>query len=315
LRNRKPSWREYKTEIAIFLTGLVLVNVVFIPKAFRQSYTVNAEGAAQLGSFVGGYFGAIFALGGVILLVTTLRAQQLASAHQDFENKYFELIKMHRANVEEIELVGESGRKVFVLLLRELRCALGVVREIAVASDQPVGQHELLQIAYYCLFYGVGPNSSRMLKMSLSAFDSAFIDEVEKALNRRETKDKFRDERKFRYDPFEGHQSRLGHYYRHLYQMVRYVDQTELDVDKYEFVKTIRAQLSTHEQALLLINSLTPVGHNWWKQGLIVKYRLVKNIPRDFFDPATELDADSLFKPGYFEWEEYQKPKNEQSKS
>ena len=311
--NRKRSWREYKTEIAIFLVGLALVNVIFIPKTFRQSRTVTAEGAAQLGSFVGGYFGAIFALGGVILLVTTLRAQQRASSQQDFENKYFELIKMHRANVEEIELVGESGRKVFVLLLRELRCALGMVRDIAAASNPPLSQRELLQIAYFCLFYGVGPNSSRMLKMSLAAFDGSFVDKVEKALNTRETKDKFRDERKFRYDPFEGHQSRLGHYYRHLYQMVRYVDQTELDVDKYEFVKTIRAQLSTHEQALLLINSLTPLGHNWWEQDLIVKYRLVKNIPREFFDPTIELDAGSLFKPGYFEWEEY--PKTEKQKT
>jgi len=33
---------------------------------------------------------------------------------------------MHRNNVAEIELQGTTGRKVFVLLLRELRCALNV---------------------------------------------------------------------------------------------------------------------------------------------------------------------------------------------
>jgi hypothetical protein len=143
-----------------------------------------------------------------------------------------------------------------------------------------------------------------MLRTSLSTFDAVFIDAVEKELNNSETKQKCRKERKFKYVPFEGHQSRLGHYYRHLYQMIRYVDQQTLDINKYEYVKTIRAQLSTHEQALLLVNSLTPVGQNWWKKDLIDKYRLVKNIPPEFFDSSTELDTSTLFKPGYFEWQE-----------
>lgn len=78
----------------------------------------------------------------------------------------------------------------------------------------------------------------------------------------------------------------------------------ELKIDKYEHVKTIRAQLSTHEQALLLINSLSPIGRNWWEKKLIEEYRLVKNIPQDFFDKAVEFDGCGLFKRGYFEWEE-----------
>ena len=86
--------------------------------------------------------------------------------------------------------------------------------------------------------------------------------------------------------------------------MIRYVDQQTLNIDKYEYVKTIRAQLSTHEQALLLVNSLTPIGQNWWKEDLIVRYRLVQNVPREFFDSATEVDTNKLFAPGYFEWQE-----------
>jgi len=82
--------------------------------------------------------------------------------------------------------------------------------------------------------------------------------------NNNDIKERVRRERNFDYTPFEGHQSRLGHYYRHLYQMTRYVDEQSIDINKYEYVKTIRAQLSTHEQALLLLNSLTPVGQDWW---------------------------------------------------
>lgn len=78
-----------------------------------------------------------------------------------------------------------------------------------------------------------------------------------------------------------------------------------LGLDKRKYMKTIRAQLSTHEQALLLINSLTPVGQNWWANDLIRKYGLVKNIPHAFFVPD-ELDMAALFENGYFEWEELQ---------
>jgi hypothetical protein len=76
---------------------------------------------------------------------------------------------------------------------------------------------------------------------------------------------------------------------------------------KYEYVKTIRAQLSTHEQALLLLNSLTPMGRNWWQNGLITRYRLVKNIPGDFFDRKQEIDVESLFPATYFEFQEVAK--------
>ena len=301
---KAPLWRQYQSEILIVLAGFALVNLIFISKAFRQTHTVDPESAAQLGAFVGGYVGSIFALTSVVMLVSTLKSQQRASQEQSFETKYFELIKMHRDNVAELNVGKASGRKVFVLLIRELRCVLPIVWTIAEEFDQQLTQLQALHIAYYCLFFGVGPNSSRMLRMSLSTFDSAFIDALEQALNRKEIKEIVSEERRFGYLPFEGHQSRLGHYYRHLYQMVRYVDQQTLRINKYEYVKTIRAQLSTHEQALLLINSLTPIGQNWWQKGFIVNYRLVQNIPRDFFDPTNELDTSALFEPGYFEWED-----------
>jgi hypothetical protein len=53
--------------------GFAAVNLIFISKAFRQSTTVDPEAAGQLGSFVGGYVGAIFALTSVVLLFVALK--------------------------------------------------------------------------------------------------------------------------------------------------------------------------------------------------------------------------------------------------
>lgn len=297
-------WAEYRTEVVIVIAGFVVMNLVFIAGAFREGSTINRTAAGQLGDFVGGYIGTVFALISVVLLFATLKNQRRAAQEQNFETKYFELIKMHRDNVAELYLQDTYGRRIFVLLIREFRCILAITRQIADKCQQTLTQQQLLHIAYYCLLYGTGPNSSRMLKMSLGSFDSNFVSMLEDELNKTEVKEKIQKERNFGYKPFEGHQSRLGHYYRHLYQSVCYVDKQAFPLDKYEYVKTIRAQLSTHEQALLLLNSLAPVGQNWWHKGLITKYRMVQNLPRDFFNPQTELDVNKLFEHGYFEWEE-----------
>ena len=95
---------------------------------------------------------------------------------------------------------------------------------------------------------------------------------------------------------YGGHQHRLGHYFRHLFQSYKYLnyhnDLTEKD--KYFYGKTLRAQLSTYEQALLFINSVSSLGMKWEftpetdllkakenKQNskLITRYNLIKNLP------------------------------------
>lgn len=96
--------------------------------------------------------------------------------------------------------------------------------------------------------------------------------------------------------PFEkyygGHQFRLGHYFRHLYQSYNYLDSSPFlnDEQRYSYGKMLRAQLSTYEQALLLVNSISSIGMKWEllpdltldnkkPPKLITKYNLIKNLP------------------------------------
>ncbi|MFV8358241.1 putative phage abortive infection protein, partial [Flavobacterium sp. XS1P32] len=95
---------------------------------------------------------------------------------------------------------------------------------------------------------------------------------------------------------YGGHQFRLGHYFRHLYQTVKFINNHD-NIDyqtKYEYVKILRSQLSTYEQAILFTNSLSQMGKSWELQPkinsqlkkykkydfeLITKYNLIKNLP------------------------------------
>jgi hypothetical protein len=87
---------------------------------------------------------------------------------------------------------------------------------------------------------------------------------------------------------YDGQQYRLGHYFRHLYQSFKFIDEQEIlgEEEKYGYAKILRAQLSPHEQGLLFVNSLSRIGFNWEyktlsteKTGLITKYNLIKNLP------------------------------------
>jgi len=310
-RETPSLWRKYRLEITVWLGGALAIFGIFVSHAFRESDTVDRAAAGQLGDFVGGFVGTFFALVSVVLLIRTLREQRQSGLKEEFENKYFALVKMHRDNVAELQLQSAIGRRIFVLMLRELRAILDVAKSAAQRHKLQLTREQLLHVSYYCLFFGVGPNSSRMLSNSLIGFDVGFVQALSNELDNKALKDLVTVQLQLGYAPFDGHQSRLGHYYRHLYQAVCYVDQAPdlSDFEKYQYVKTIRAQLSTQEQALLLVNSLTPIGHGWWEDKLMIKYRLVKNLPKGFFDETTEIDVSPLFPSGYFEWEEVESRK------
>lgn len=86
---------------------------------------------------------------------------------------------------------------------------------------------------------------------------------------------------------YGGHQFRLGHYYRHLFQNLKYInDQLYFDYnEKYAYIKLLRVQLSNYEQIMLFLNSLSQIGRqleisqNEINDQLITKYNLITNIP------------------------------------
>jgi len=87
----------------------------------------------------------------------------------------------------------------------------------------------------------------------------------------------------FKYKPFSGHASRLGHYFRHLFLLVKSVatSEVEKDYDKtMKFLKILRAQLSNHEQTLLFYNWLSGYGERWENKEyqFFTKYCMIHNL-------------------------------------
>jgi hypothetical protein len=76
---------------------------------------------------------------------------------------------------------------------------------------------------------------------------------------------------------FQIHQSDLGHYFRNLYHIVRYIDESGFGTKfKSNHVAHLRAQLSNYELLLLTYNGLHDYGAKFYP--LIEKYQLHKSI-------------------------------------
>ena len=85
---------------------------------------------------------------------------------------------------------------------------------------------------------------------------------------------------------YKSYQNDLGHYFRYLYNFIKFVDSSEIK-DKHRYTNIIRAQLSSHELLMLFYNCLSNYGNEKFKP-LIEKYHLLKNIPDDLIDKNHE---------------------------
>lgn len=118
---------------------------------------------------------------------------------------------------------------------------------------------------------------------------------------------------------YGGHQFRLGHYFRHLYQTITFIDNEKYltPIEKYKYIKILRGQLSNYEQIIFFLNSISEVGRIWEFESdneeknrhhtrLITEYNLIKNIPNQYiagdiniFDYYPEVEYEVIKKTPY----------------
>lgn len=330
----------------------------------------------QVGDFVGGIAGTLFAVSGTLLIYLSFREQTNQNKREAFESAFFEMLRLHRENIYEMKLSREKSsneeaaenRKVFRLIYAEfVECYREVkkffrktdnyilpkykieLQTIANRINKKIDVKEMAMIdtAYSIIFFGIANEGEQVLnhrfrnkyqgvhfrqlitylklkpqKSNDSRFKTfLYLRNLPVTQLRAKIKELYDYKRKALIDNptltivelehlskndytkyYGGHQFRLGHYFRHLFQTYKYLHyhknlKTE---EKYFYGKTLRAQLSTYEQALLFINSISSLGMKWEllsefegnnslppekiaklrkRNHLITQYNLIKNLP------------------------------------
>lgn len=258
-----------------------------------------------------------------------------------FETKYFNLIRLHKENIGELEIENLKKRQCFILLCSEFKEIYNIVKEkykkLEGTSLKDKDIHQIkADISYTILMFGIGDTTKELIKdilanrYAIAKTDTErFVEDVFSELNKKNEeienyeKDKFRNlkflnEKQFddlhltAYRPFKGHQYRLSHYYRHLFQIVKFVEEHhELDDEtKKHYLGFLKAQLGVYELSLFFFNSLSSIGKGWreFKSkrtnqtiDLVTKYELIKNLPPKHF--TGELKPKEFYDNIEYEWE------------
>lgn len=295
-----------------------------------------------IGNTFQGSLGPLIALLAAILTFMAFWVQFRANLQQKrdlqierFENKFYELLGFHKSNISEIKIDGHEGvvekRKAFVSMYNEFRysfwCCKDKYEELLNAGllKNKYNDEQLVRLAYIFFLGGVGDNSDMVSKAINKnphyKFEDKLFTEVLryfKLIKSKSIRPAYFDYEgnpvvlRLRYLPWGGHQSRLGHYYRHLFQTVKYVDGQDKDIinfeDKIDYLRMLRAQLSDYEQVLLYYNAISHYGEGWLKNNFFIKYKMIHNIPLPLasfgISPTEKFKVELEKDPSLFEWAE-----------
>jgi hypothetical protein len=341
-----PNPNEYSATLFDWkVGGLLIVALLFVGASFispiiftRTAATedFNFQNTGEIGDTIGGLMNPFIALAGVIVTGLAFYIQYKANQQQrelfikgqkdakedlqkqidhqshqlkiqQFESRFYEMLKLHRENITEMQVSGydfveaqkskddtklitmekidkpTQGRKIFVTMKAELESILSIYR-----LDNKLDK-DGFEKCYYVFFFGIEDFEKRYKE------EEKFIDHLKSARKQHEYPDLTmitkNDQRKkyngvelhFNYKPFSGHASRLGHYFRHLYLAVKSVANSKI-ITKYKermhYLRLLRAQLSNHEQILLFYNWLGEFGYDCEKKKNVffTEYCMIHNL-------------------------------------
>lgn len=322
--------------LAIFML-LIYLSIFYLPKLIVDNslFSVDLTGKEQIGNSFGSLVGTFVAMVAAFLTFIAFWVQYKANKQQwdsiqidRLENRIYEMLNLHKQNVLELKYLNKQGRDVFKRLFLEFRYIYLVLEEFANhnhISKLSNDKEKMTSIAYLIFFIGIEEQNNYLKNLISQEFNDILFDNLisyflkfkDNALfittfniNVDEGSDNITSLR------LENHGQRLGHYFRHLYQMIKYIDQYSNNIlpseDKYQYTKTIRAQLSNYEQLLLYYNALSKFGQAWIDDNFLIKYKLIKNIPLPLADfglrPQEKFQKEIKelikYKDHLFEWSE-----------
>jgi hypothetical protein len=354
----------------IFIAGATFFYIPYLVTQKSWLWAFDQQ-TGVIGDTIGGIAGSIVGFIAVILTFAAFYMQYTANKRQDeqigeqaksweierFENKFYNLLGLHRDNVNEVKIGKKlSGRKAFISMFNELKYVYYEIQycynnkyKIEINTSASIPPNILYNIAYLSYFFGIGSKSSAiifdLIGQEYEGFFGCFHQHIidcqskwrkwwkedqarkRKLVNEKEKSKLFKTSNSnlafslnIVYVPCSGHTSIYSHYIRHLYQLVKFVDDADEKIitpeKKYQYVATIRSQLSIHEQLLIYYNALSVLGEPWLKSesgvNYLKKYSLLKSLPitltKDFYkNPEDLLGKENEYNKPMFEWLEIKK--------
>jgi hypothetical protein len=181
-----------------------------------------------------------------------LKGQRTALELQNFNNTFFQLVRFQYNITEGINI--------------EIKGSLGI--PLAIYLEPPIFKG---RDSFYHLYNHFRDNFYNQI-VKLERKNNSIVEIINKSLVEIINKSFI--------EFFEVYQSDLGHYFRNLYNIFKYIDNSRFSyLEKKFYSNIIRGQLSNYELLLLFYNSQSRYGKNFIKY--IETYELFDNMPLD----------------------------------
>ncbi len=262
--------------ITFGLVGLIIfISSIFYfnhGEVFDKTRKINSSKFGDFGSFISGAVGTLWTLVSVILFYITLRLQrkELALQRDELELTRGELQgQKNQMVLQNLTLKHQQFENTFFHLLNIHTSIVNSLdlRKAEEKSSVISEGRDCFNIFYTRLEYYI---KTKGTEQSINPKSSPIDDTI-----------------KSYYIFYEKNQNNLGHYFRNLYHIIKFVDNSEIQ-NKKTYTNFVRAQLSSHELALLFYNCLSENGEEKFKP-LLERYALLKNMNRELIFNATHL--------------------------
>jgi hypothetical protein len=191
-------------------------------------------------------------------MVDEMGTTRSGQEHAAFESTFLAMVRVHQGLVRGMELVWTE---------RRLRAGVHAIPPV----DRP-GDFEEREVRR---------NGRTVFGILWSEFKEDYRQTEGDPVKSREPDEQERERIKRAYQQFfEKRQPIVGHYFRNLYNIIKYVNGVNV-ADKQHYVNLLRAQLSSQELLLLFYNCLTP-ERGWEKfYRFIEQFSFLEGMPQD----------------------------------
>ncbi|WP_298247336.1 putative phage abortive infection protein [uncultured Christiangramia sp.] len=192
-----------------------------------------------------------------------------------------------------------NDKRVFLLMIKDFHFCHSMIKNANEFFKYKIKIDSLNELSYKVFFWGSDSNHLSTSGVTAEQLENivAYLTSIRRTFrNNKGAKLSFTYKthegeklNTIRFVPLSGHVSRLAHYFRHLYQMVKFVHYSYVGnlISKLELennLKVLRAQFTNEEVLLLYYNYRIGFGKNWDKLGehdypFFREYELLHNIP------------------------------------
>lgn len=226
------------------------------------------------------------------------------SLHQEYKSVYLDIESFIKNYFERKNMPVDYKKVILDDYLKK-------INDIALGIEELVK----LELAYIIVFYGVSQSGREAIQNLLEdKYDNILIQELTNYLSyklrgfeKNDDGNSYWEDKRFQLQKTDwsmpnesnklkyhnGHQSKLGHYFRQNYMIIKAIDDFKSDQINYdkrwEYSKLLRSLYSNHEQIIFFLNSISLFGRDWElnkkndkNKQWITKYDLIRNIPKNY---------------------------------